>query len=85
MNILITGANGQLGNEMHRVSVSRRLKQSIITDIVELYRTNYAASVNVDKAVGLYFCVLDKIKLTFEVETPFWKDSLISCIEKLKV
>lgn len=39
MNILVTGANGQLGNEMRRVSVSSS-NQYIFTDVAELDITN---------------------------------------------
>lgn len=35
MNILVTGANGQLGNEMRRVS-SASSNQYIFTDVAEL-------------------------------------------------
>ena len=35
MNILVTGANGQLGNEMRRVS-STSSNQYIFTDVAEL-------------------------------------------------
>ena len=35
MNILVTGANGQLGNEMRRVS-SVSSNQYILTDVAEL-------------------------------------------------
>lgn len=39
MNILVTGANGQLGNEMRRVSVASS-NQYIFTDVAELDITN---------------------------------------------
>ena len=42
MNILVTGANGQLGNEMRRVS-ARSSDHYIFTDVVELDITDLAA------------------------------------------
>ena len=42
MNILITGANGQLGNEMRRVAKDSKNKY-IFTDVTELDITNLDA------------------------------------------
>ena len=42
MNILITGANGQLGNEMRRVSINSK-NRYIFTDVAELNITDKAA------------------------------------------
>ena len=42
MNILVTGANGQLGNEMRRVS-ARSSDHYIFTDVAELDITDLAA------------------------------------------
>lgn len=39
MNILVTGANGQLGNEMRRVA-ARSSDRYIFTDVAELDITN---------------------------------------------
>ena len=39
MNILVTGANGQLGNEMRRVS-SVSSNQYIFTDVAEFHITS---------------------------------------------
>ncbi len=39
MNILITGANGQLGNEMRKVAVGSQ-HRFVFTDVAELDITN---------------------------------------------
>lgn len=48
MNILVTGANGQLGNEMRRVSVESR-NRYLFTDVNELDITDVAAVRNLLK------------------------------------
>lgn len=49
MNILVTGANGQLGNEMRRVAV-KSANNYIFTDVAELDITNAAAVLDMVKA-----------------------------------
>ena len=43
MNILITGANGQLGNEMRIVASQSQTNHYIFTDVAELDITNLEA------------------------------------------
>lgn len=49
MNILVTGANGQLGNEMRRVA-AKSTNNYIFTDVAELDITNAAAVLEMVKA-----------------------------------
>ena len=49
MNILVTGANGQLGNEMRRVA-AKSPNNYIFTDVAELDITNAAAVLDMVKA-----------------------------------
>ncbi|MCQ2206745.1 MAG: dTDP-4-dehydrorhamnose reductase [Paludibacteraceae bacterium] len=49
MNILVTGANGQLGNEMRRVA-AKSANNYIFTDVAELDITNAAAVLEMVKA-----------------------------------
>lgn len=48
MNILVTGANGQLGNEMRRVSLDSR-NRYLFTDVNELDITDATAVRNMLK------------------------------------
>ncbi len=53
MKILVTGSNGQLGNEMRRVAMeSCRQHEFIFTDVAELDITNAAAVLEAARGVG---------------------------------
>lgn len=53
MKILVTGSNGQLGNEMRRVAIeSCRQHEFIFTDVAELDITNAAAVLEAARGVG---------------------------------
>ena len=52
MNILVTGANGQLGNEMRRVA-AKSPNNYVFTDVAELDITNAAAVLDMVKAIML--------------------------------
>lgn len=96
MNILVTGANGQLGREMRILSEESGYR-FFFTDVVEaegvettpLDMTD-ATAVRANDIQCIVNClaysVLDKskIKEIFGIRIPYWTDSLKICMNNLK-
>ena len=91
MNILVTGANGQLGHETQKCTKNSKHKFDFAKlicelsgnkcDILPCYSEEFPSPVK-----RPHFSVLDKTKLkqVFDWKVPYWTDSLKKCIAELE-